>query len=162
MINITLPTHVEVLQAFAEYEVKFLLVGGYAVIHYGYHRTTGDMDIWIDPCDENKKRLVAAFRSMDYEADSLRQLEELDFTLPTVFSIGEQPEKIDFMTKVTLVKFDDAYEHRVDVVLDDGVAVSIIQYKDLILSKMNTGRLKDKADIEQLQKLHSDRDKSNQ
>ncbi len=56
MINILLEEHQQILLALAKYEVNFMLIGGYAVIHYGYERTTGDMDIWLQLGNENRDR----------------------------------------------------------------------------------------------------------
>ncbi len=153
MINITLPLHLEVLMALNRYGVRYLLVGGYAVIHYGYHRTTGDMDLWVQPSNEQKPALVAAMADLGYDQHSLDQLSQLDFTEAVVFNVGTPPDKIDFMTKVNLVTFEAAYEQRRVVALGDDLQVPIIHYHHLVLTKINTGRKKDEADIEELQKI---------
>ncbi|HQU97214.1 MAG TPA: nucleotidyltransferase, partial [Saprospiraceae bacterium] len=70
----------------------------------------------------------------------------------SVISFGKKPRRIEFLTELSLVKFDESYEERsfIDI---EGVKIPVIKYEHLILSKMNTERLKDKADIEELQRI---------
>jgi len=155
MINVLFDEHQEVLRLFNKFGVKYLLVGGYAVIYYGYTRTTGDMDLWIEPSNENKELIIDALGSYGIDKIQLDLLAKQDFTKHVVFSIGSKPVKVDFITKVNLVDFAQALERK-QVFDIDGISVSIIQYDDLVLSKFNTGRPIDQADIEQLQKVNGD------
>jgi len=155
MINVLFDEHQEVLRLFNKFGVKYLLVGGYAVIYYGYTRTTGDMDLWIEPSNENKELIIDALGSYGIDKSQLDLLAKQDFTKHVVFSIGSKPVKVDFITKVNLVDFAQALERK-QVFDIDGISVSIIQYDDLVLSKFNTGRPIDQADIEQLQKVNGD------
>ena len=75
------------------------------------------------------------------------------------FSVREVPDKVDFITKVNLVEFDKAYSRRLEGEIEEGVVIPIVSYKDLISMKFNTGRLKDKADVEELQKINKFRKK---
>lgn len=100
-MNIFIDEHIQVLQALLRNEVSFMLIGGYAVIHYGYGRTTGDMDIWLQLGPENKNKLLKALAEFGIETDDLEQLEAMDFSEPMpVFFIGEAPRRIDFITAV--------------------------------------------------------------
>ncbi|HET6992962.1 MAG TPA: nucleotidyltransferase [Bacteroidia bacterium] len=133
--------------------VQYLVVGGYAVNYYGYRRTTGDIDLWIKPENEiNKKRLIDVFRNLGVGRDTLKKINELDFTQPVVFIDGEEPFKIDFMTYIASVKFDEAWQKRVIATLDE-IAIPFIHFNHLILSKISTGREKDKIDVEKLQEI---------
>lgn len=151
-MNLFYPEHIMVLVTLLRYKVRFLLIGGYAVIAYGYTRTTGDLDLWIDPSDQNKAALIDAFRNLGFAESELEHINQMNFQEPTVFSMGTFPQKIDFLTKVSHVDFDDAYAKVVLMEFDE-LLLPFVHYNDLVLMKMTTGRLKDQADIEELQKI---------
>jgi predicted nucleotidyltransferase len=133
--------------------VEYLVVGGIAVNYYGYRRTTGDIDLWIKPENEsNKKNLIVTLKNLGVTIPVLNQLENLDFTTPLVFIDGEEPFKIDFMTRISGVEFGVAWNEKVIAELD-GIQVPFIHLNHLILSKIATGRPQDKVDIEKLQKI---------
>lgn len=133
--------------------VEYIVVGGYAVNFYGYRRTTGDIDLWIKPDNgENKKMILKTLRNLQIEENVLREIEKLDFTKPTVFIDGEEPFKIDFMTYISNVKFDEAFKQK-KIAHFDGLEIPFLHLNHLILSKMTTGRGKDKDDIEKLQRI---------
>ena len=155
-MNLLFDDHIEVLNLLVKYEVKFLLIGGYAVNYYGYTRTTGDMDLWIEPSNENKTNIILALANLELDPDDLVELGKEDFTQHVVFSIGIMPQKVDFITKVNFVEFSEAYSNARDVEMD-GIHFKIVQYRDLVLMKFNTGRLKDKDDIEKLQNINQNR-----
>jgi len=159
-MNIFLENHLEVLTHLIKHDVRYLLIGGFAVIYYGYERTTGDMDLWIDATEENKQRLLDAIREMDYDESDIETLKELDFTKEVVFSLGKEPDKIDFITKVQIVKFEEAYQRKKHGEIDNGIKIDFVHFKDLVIMKMNTGRLKDQADIEELQRIMKYRNKT--
>jgi hypothetical protein len=76
-MNFTHPAHKEMILAMLEHKVEFLLIGGYAVIFHGYIRTTGDMDVWLKPTNENKERLLIAFEELKFELDGLQHISAL-------------------------------------------------------------------------------------
>ena len=88
-----------------------------------------------------------------FEAD-IQKIANLDFTSTLVFAMGEEPEKAEFLTQISLVNFDEANKRKIIAEID-GLAIPFLHLDDLIQSKINTGRLKDKADIEELQKIQS-------
>ena len=92
--------HKEVLLMLIKHEVEFILIGGYAVIYYGYSRTTEDMDIWLIPDNENKIKLLNALNEIGIIEDIISQFSIIDFTKLNVFSTGVKPYKINFLTKV--------------------------------------------------------------
>jgi len=154
-MNIFLDEHTSVLMALNTYEVEYLLIGGYAVVIYGYDRTTGDMDIWLNPTNDNKHKIIQAFESLGYDKESLSQLGGFDFTEAILFMLGTPPEKMEFMTRLSLIQFDESYANREVCELEDGFYIQVISLHDLILSKINTGRTKDQADVEELQKIQN-------
>lgn len=152
-MNIFIENHQQLLKALLDNKVDFMVIGGYSVIFHGYSRTTGDMDIWLKPDNENKTKLKKALLQFGIEEHMLEKLNEVDFTNTVAFHIDDEPERIDFLTKVNLVSFEEADKEK--VVTDiEGLAIPFIQLKHLILSKMNTGRMKDLADIEELQRIN--------
>jgi len=153
-MNIFLPDHQRFLKSLIKNDVNFLLIGGYAVVLHGYRRTTGDIDLWINPSNENKIKLLEALKGENIEEEDLSELGKQDFEDYLVFSLGEEPEKIDFMTQINGVSFNDAYINRLEKFIDD-MLIPYINLSDLVLSKMGTGRKKDEADIEELQKIES-------
>ena len=156
-MNIFLDEHQQLLHTLLEHRVRFMLIGGYAVIHYGYSRTTGDMDIWLDTGNENRDRLIKALAGFGIEEESLTQLSGMDFTNPLpVFFVGETPRRVDFITLISNLNFEEAYA-AVNYIDMEGQKVPVIHYNHLILSKLVSDRSKDKADIEELQKINRHR-----
>lgn len=154
MLNIFVEEHQHILFALIKHKVNFMLIGGYAVIHYGYDRTTGDMDIWLQSGNENRDKLIDALRDFDIIDEHIETLKKMDFTNPVpVFFFGEKPRQIDFLTSVSNLQFEEAIQY-VNYFPLEGIKVPIIQYHHLIATKMNTGRLKDKADIEELERIN--------
>ena len=154
MINVLLEEHQDILRLLIKHQVNFILIGGYAVIHYGYERTTGDMDIWLELGNENRDKLIKAL--IDFGVDDLGiiKLEQTNFNSPLeVIRIGEPPRTIEFLTMISNVKFEDAITN-VNYFLLEDFNVPVIHYNDLILSKLTSNRLKDKADIEELQRIN--------
>lgn len=73
-MNLFYPEHIMVLDALLRNQVRFLLIGGYAVIAYGYTRTTGDLDLWVDPSDQNKAALIDTFRYLEFDDSELEHI----------------------------------------------------------------------------------------
>jgi hypothetical protein len=152
-MNILIKEHMEMLLRLTKHQVDFIIIGGYAVIYYGYGRSTNDMDIWLKPDNENKKRLIKTFEEIGIIDKNINELSKINFTKPAVFSIGDEPYRIDFLTIVQGVKWDEAILKVKNLSLKD-FTVPIIDYRHLITNKMLADRIKDKADIENLQKIN--------
>jgi hypothetical protein len=144
----------EILSAFSRFEVDFMIVGGYAVIFHGYGRTTGDLDLWVKPSKSNKEKILKAFAFMNYDSDSLSQIENLDFAKPFSFKVGEDLFVVDVLNFISGLKFDDAKSQAIPFQYNPNLLVNFIHLHDLVTNKMSTGRLKDLADVEELQKIH--------
>jgi hypothetical protein len=152
------PVFKDIIFKLLKHNVSFLLIGGYAVNYYGYGRYTGDIDFWIKPDNENKQRLLNVFVDLGKSRIELKEIEELDFSIARTISLGTPPLRIDFLTIVNLVNFDDAWEKRVEWQLEE-FKVPIVDYHHLVLTKFNTGRTKDKLDLEELQKINQNQPK---
>jgi predicted nucleotidyltransferase len=152
-MNIFLEEHRNLITELLEDDVDFILIGGYAVNYHGYNRTTGDLDVWIKPDNgDNKRKLLNWLVKYGIEEESLNAIGQLDFTQPLVFSIGEEPYKTDFLTRVSGVTYDEADSEKI-MHSHEGVLIPFINLNHLILTKMSTGRGKDKVDVEMLQKV---------
>ena len=132
--------------------VEFILVGGYAVNFHGYNRPTGDMDIWLKPSEENKLKFLELLKKEGYDDRAIKAIQSCDFTSHLAFHIGENPFRIDFLTYIQGVAFEEANAQQQLLPLGEEY-VPVLHLHHLVLSKMNTDRLKDKADIEELQKI---------
>ena len=137
----------EMLQILSNHNVKFLVVGAYAMGAYGCPRATGDIDLWVMASAENSEKTYEALK--DFGAP-LAQIDTETFNKPgVVFQIGVAPRRIDILTRIDGVKFDLAYEKRNEIEIA-GMMVPFVSLKDLIKNKRSTGRPKDILDAENL------------
>ncbi len=157
-MNLFVELHQELLKKLIEANVDFIVIGGYSVIFHGYKRTTGDIDIWLKPDNANRQKLLPVLREFGFDDSDIDEVSTLDFTQHMVFSMGETPEKIDFLTRINLVQYDDADKKKIFAEAD-GLNIPFLHLDDLILSKINTGRPKDKADIDMLQLIEKMKNK---
>lgn len=111
------------------------------------------MGIWLDLGNDNKANLEKALSDFGIDEESLDIFRNIDFTKPqNVFYYGKEPRRIDFVTIVSNVKFKDAYKEAVYFRLENS-QIPVTHYNQLTLSKRTSDRAKDKADIEELQKI---------
>lgn len=89
-MNIFTESHQELLKSLIKHQVNFLLIGGYAVIYYGYKRTTGDMDLWFEPSNENKLKIIEVPKEFDFDKDGIKHITQLDFTKHLAFHFWEE------------------------------------------------------------------------
>ena len=141
------PDFVDLLRAFGAHEVRFLVVGAYALAHHGRPRATGDLDVWIDPSPVNAKRIMRALAGF---GAPLQEVAEDDFSRPgIVFQIGVPPGRIDVLTELTGITFDDAWPDR-ESGRFGSLTVDFIGRDAFIRNKRATGRAKDLGDLEGL------------
>ena len=152
-MDILLEEHKKLLLLLLKHNVEFMLIGGYAVIYYGYQRLTSDMDIWLKPTNENRNKFIAVLQEKGIMQEDINAISKLDFTEIQVLNLGEKPNKVDFLTKVHGLTFEEADLQKVYFPLKDK-QVPIIQYHHLITLKMLAGRPQDKADVDILQKIN--------
>lgn len=131
------------LSALSEAGAEFLVVGAHALAAHGYPRATGDLDIWVRPTKENAERVWQAIEK--YGAPR-RNLALEDFcTSDTVFQIGIAPNRVDILTSIDGVTFDEAWEHRMETAVDK-VRFFVLGREQLLKNKLAVRRPKDLAD----------------
>lgn len=136
----------EFLRLLRSHGVDYLLIGGYAVIYHGFPRATGDMDIWIAMDPENAQRMVDTVRDFGFDTP---ELSPALFLQDRIIRMGNVPLRIEILTHISGVGFDECYRDRI-VDKMDGVEVSLINLHDLLANKRASGRHKDLMDIEEL------------
>ena len=137
----------EFIELLSEHEVRFVIVGAFAVAYHGYFRYTSDIDIFIDSSFENAARLLRAVEQFGF-ADLKLTVE--DFTkADQVVQLGIAPNRIDVMTFLSGVNFDEAWSSR-ELGNLDGLNVPFISREMLKRNKTASGRLQDLADLEYL------------
>ena len=137
----------EFLRLLRSHGVEYLLIGGYAVIYHGFPRATGDMDIWIAINAENAQRMVDTVREFGFDTPQLSP--GLFLQEGKMVRMGNVPLRIEILTRISGVGFDECYRDRI-VDEMDGVEVSLISMRDLLANKRASGRHKDLMDIEEL------------
>ncbi len=151
-MQILLKEHRSFVSRLIEAKVEFILIGGYAVIFHGYPRSTDDLDVWLKPDNDNKEKLIAQLQKEDILSEDVLSVSKLDFTKHQAFHFGEPPERIDFLTMVSGLNFEQAQKEQAYFQIEEH-SVPVLQLQHLIISKMHTDRMQDKADIEELQKI---------
>lgn len=128
-------------------EAEYLLVGGYAVGCHGYPRATQDLDIWVHRTVDNARRVFQALREFGFTPDSsvAALLEKQD----QILRMGIPPLRIELLTTISGVQFEDCYPRRVSYDLE-GLHIDLIGLDDLKKNKKASGRLRDLADLESL------------
>jgi hypothetical protein len=138
------------LSAFNAQRVEYLVVGAHALAAHGHVRATGDLDVWVRPESANAKRVIAALRQF---GAPLHDLNESDLTQAgTVFEIGVVPIRIDVLTTIDAVTFDEAWQDRLTARFLD-LPVPVLSAGHLIRNKKTVGRAQDLADVEWLERL---------
>ncbi len=136
---------VDLLRAFGAADVRFLIVGAYALALHGRPRATGDLDVWVEASADNAARIVRALTEFGAPLDDVS---EGDFAREgIVYQIGLPPGRIDILTDLTGLRFEDAWAGRVRRAFGD-VDVNFIGRAEFIRNKRATGRPKDLGDIE--------------
>ena len=127
--------------------VDYIVVGGHAVAFHGHPRFTGDIDFLLRPSSENAERLIDAVKEFGF---SEMHLSLDDFTRPnTVVQLGHPPNRIDLLTSISGVDFEEAWGSRLSGELD-GLPVSFLGWDALLKNKRASGREKDLADVSKL------------
>jgi predicted nucleotidyltransferase len=143
------PDFKDLLRLFNHHQVRYLIVGGYAVMKYTEPFYTKDIDVWVEPVPENAER---AYRALVEFGAPMADLTVHDLTQPhTVFQFGIAPTRVDVMTTIDAVTFPEAWENRVETHLG-GIPISIISLQDLIRNKEAASRDTDRLHLERLKK----------
>jgi len=139
----------EMLQLLLEEQVDFIIVGAYALGTHGYPRATGDIDIWVKPDIINSKKLYNALVRFGAPLSQI-QIDEFS-TEGVIFQIGVIPRRIDIITKIDGITYEEADEDKIIVEIED-LKIPVISLEKLIRNKIATGREKDQLDIKTLTK----------
>jgi hypothetical protein len=150
MSHIFNPDFQEFIAALNQCEVNYILVGGYAVILHGYSRTTGDMDIWVQPVSENYQRLVQAFHIFGMPVFDMTADKFLNPDFHDVFTFGRPPVCIDIITRIKGLDFEAAFAAAQWFELEENLGVRALSLNALIQAKQASGRNKDLDDIAHL------------
>jgi hypothetical protein len=128
-----------------------LIVGGYAVAAHGRPRATKDLDVWVEASPENAPRVMQALRAF---GAPLHGLTERDLETPEVgLQIGVPPQRIDVLTRVSGISFEDAWPNRVAVAVAPDLRLPFVGLADLLRNKRAAGRPQDVADVAALERL---------
>ena len=141
------PDFKEFLKLLNDHKVQYLLIGGYAVGYHGYPRATADMDIWVAIHPDNAGKIVTVLCEFGFDVPELTA--DLFLQEKQIVRMGVPPVKLEIVTSISGVEFDECYQERITDVLD-GVKVDLIDLTHLKINKKASGRYKDLADLENL------------
>ncbi len=140
----------EFIELLNEHEVKYLVIGGYAVNFHGYPRYTKDIDFWIWMTEENISKLLNAIKKFGFSSLGLKME---DFMSPdNIVQLGYEPYRIDLLVSVEGLDFEKSFEKK-ELKEIQNTKVNFLELSDLIEAKKQAGRLQDLADAEQLEKI---------
>lgn len=146
------------LKLLVKHNVTYVLVGGWAVIFEGYGRTTGDMDILIEPTDENAIKILSVLK--DFFGSTIGFSKDDFSKIDNVIIMGREPHRIDILTSISGVSFQEVFTNS-KIYNDEGLEIRCIHINELIRNKEASGRLKDLADVNYLKKIRSKRENKN-
>ena len=127
--------------------VDYIIVGGIAVVYYGYPRYTGDIDIWVNKNESNAKKIIEVIKEFGFTDLGLTVEDLTEDNM--VFQFGVEPNRIDIITDVDGLNFNDSKKYRKKVTIGD-IDIFLISLNDLKKNKKKSGRHKDLDDLENL------------
>lgn len=136
-------------------DVRFLIVGGYAVAFHGRPRATKDLDVWVEASPENARRVLRALRAF---GAPLYGLTERDLETPEMgLQIGVAPQRIDVITRVSGLLFEEAWPNRVEATVPPDLRCPFVGLADLLRNKRSAARPQDLADVDALERIAKQR-----
>jgi hypothetical protein len=138
----------EFIELLNGHNVRYLVVGGYAVAFHGYPRYTKDLDVWIELSAENADNVIKALEEFGFGSLGLKSEDFLESE--QIIQLGYPPNRIDILTTLKEIKFEDCYKARVEVDIQ-GLKINFIDLENLKHNKRATGRPQDLADAENLE-----------
>ncbi len=145
------PDFLDLLRALLDADVKFMIVGAYAVGVHGHPRATKDLDVWVDASAENAPRVIAALG--DFGAPLMGLTEQELHTPGAGLQIGVPPMRVDIITKISGLSFNDAWPSHITASFSDGLTCPVIGIESLIKNKTASGRPQDIADVVALETI---------
>lgn len=138
------PDFKDIISEFLAAGVRFLVVGAHALAAHGIPRATGDIDLWVEPTQQNARRVLQALTAFGAPVSDISQD---DFTREgTVFQMGVPPFRIDILTEIDGTKFEPAWQAKAEITLE-GLTFPVLGRESLIKNKRASGRPKDLADL---------------
>lgn len=139
----------EFIQLLNEKEVKYLLIGGYAIGLHGYMRTTSDIDFWVEQSEHNARKIISVLE--EFFGSEFKNLNPNDLLVKDeIFRFGNiDGNIIVILTSLKELEFDKSYKNKISCNFN-GLLIDLISRGDLIKNKLSTGRLKDIADVDNL------------
>jgi hypothetical protein len=138
----------EFIQLLNDNQVKYLIIGGYAVAVHGHPRYTKYLDIWVEMTSENADRMMTALNQFGFGSLGLSPQ---DFQTPDqIIQLGYPPNRIDIITTPDGIDFETCYNSKLEIVIDD-ISINFIDLENLRKNKKASGRLQDLADLENLE-----------
>jgi len=137
----------EFLKLLNSKQIEYLVIGGYAVGFHGYPRATGDLDVWISANEKNALKMVEALRQFGFDLPDLNK--EVFLKEKKVIRMGVPPMRLEILTSIDGVRFDECFSNRVIADFDD-FKVNFISKKDLLTNKRASGRPQDMVDFDKL------------
>jgi hypothetical protein len=148
------PDFKDLFVALFDQHAEFIVVGAHAVMIFTEPRYTKDLDVWVRPNGENAARV---YKALQVFGAPMSDLTEADLATPgVVFQIGIAPNRIDVITQIDGVAFDDAWPRRLSSTYD-GTPIAILSLLDLITNKRAAGRKQDLLDLERLEAAERER-----
>jgi predicted nucleotidyltransferase len=144
--------HLQLFKSLNDHDVEYLLIGGVAAIAYGIPRGTKDIDIFLEPTEENAARCLVALKAVGFGTAELTTAEEI---CQTEVTIMKDVVRLDILTRVKGIAFEEAYRNRVFFEVDD-VHIPALSKADLITTKKAAGRKGDLEDVEILESLDAE------
>lgn len=142
------PDFEDFIKLLNQYEVAYMVVGGYALAFHGKPRYTGDLDIWIGISDDNASKMLLVLKEFGF---GLLGFEKEDFLKENLINqLGYPPLRIDILTSIDGVSFEEAYQQKQIIEIEDWKA-NYIGLNDFIRNKQASGRLQDLADVKVLE-----------
>ncbi len=138
----------EFIKSLNDKHVKYLVVGGYALAFHGHPRYTKDLDIWIQIDKTNAQNIIQALKEFGFASLDLKEEDFLEAN--QMIQLGYPPSRIDILTGADGVNFDQCYDSRLSIEIDNE-PVYFIDRENLVKNKLATGRTQDLADAEKLQ-----------
>ncbi len=139
----------DLLKILSDNEVQYMIVGGYALSLYAAPRATGDIDIFVKVDQDNASRILKSLKEFGFGGLGITEQDLL--TPEQVLQLGYPPNRIDILTGIEGVSWEEAFPNRKHIVHDD-LVLPVIGKDDLIKNKLSTGRIKDMADVEKIRK----------
>ena len=139
----------ELLKLLNQHGVKYLVVGGYAVVLHGHNRMTGDLDLFIELSPTNAEAFCAAYHEFGLGRGEVTAADFLEEG--KMIRAGFEPMRLEVLNRISGVTFEECFPHRVEIEVE-GVPVNFIGRDHLIANKRASGRDKDLLDVKKLTK----------